>query len=135
MREAEYAATMASLVDSSYEYPKKVGYILERKPGNGQMLMWIAIRCGMGGYPTLSIPRRPARKWYRYGQYPCLWSFYLARRSSNPRARSTKMLKRSTPRFESRSLEYSKKPTISYTNPPEPLLLNHQSRKLGNYSL
>jgi alpha-mannosidase len=24
MREAEYAATMASLVDSSYEYPKKV---------------------------------------------------------------------------------------------------------------
>jgi hypothetical protein len=28
MREAEYAATMASLVDPDYEYPKKVGFIL-----------------------------------------------------------------------------------------------------------
>jgi len=28
MREAEYAATMASLVDPDYEYPKKVSVLL-----------------------------------------------------------------------------------------------------------
>lgn len=41
MREAEYAATMASLVDPDYEYPKKVGFFLiqeTRLTGRNSML-------------------------------------------------------------------------------------------------
>ena len=36
MREAEYAATMASLVDSDYEYPKKVSEPFFLKSGSDE---------------------------------------------------------------------------------------------------
>lgn len=66
MREAEYAATMASLVDPDYTYPKKVSYLL-RADCKADLL---AIRRCLGGYPALPVPRCLARKWYRYGRSP-----------------------------------------------------------------
>jgi hypothetical protein len=64
MREAEYAATMASLVDSDYEYPKKVRVISHSMEGSNET----EIRCCMGRHFALPIPRCPTRKWYRHGQ-------------------------------------------------------------------
>lgn len=68
MREAEYAATMASLVDPDYTYPKKVSCLL----CSGCKADLSAIRRCLGRYPTLPVPRCLAGKWYRYGASPTL---------------------------------------------------------------
>ena len=64
MREAEYAATMASLMDANYTYPKEVN----RRPcAMCDAARRLAIRCGVGGSAALSVPRCTTRKRDRNG--------------------------------------------------------------------
>ncbi|RYH23036.1 hypothetical protein EON65_18370 [archaeon] len=116
MREAEYAAIMASLVDPDYTYPKKVSCLLCAD----HKAYPVAIRRCLGGYTSLSVPRCLAGKWYRYGGSPILTLNTVS--SSLPMDRSTRTHKTSMLRSASLSLQYSKKPMVSSSQfrPPPP---------------